>query len=132
MRCRRIQLGWQSDIDEESYQQDQQDGSGNAFQKYVALLGSFRLNVKLYGVRVRLTASLDDETCNEKEDVSSDKKVKRGSNSALYLSFMSLLSLDVEDLEIRYQVGWIEWIAIHNLSCQLGQKKTTWHPCLDF
>lgn len=103
VRCRRIQLGWQSDIDYDDHQ-DQQDGNGNAFQKYMALLGSFRLNVKLYGVRVRLTASLDDEKHTEQEDVSSDVKGKKGSKSALYLSFMSFLSVDVEDLEIRYQV----------------------------
>jgi len=108
VQCRRIQLGWQSEVDEDSYHQDHQDGSGNAFQKYMVLLGSFRLNVKLYGVRVKLTACLDDEKSQEKEDVSSDGKgQKKGSRSAFYLSFLSFLSLEVEDLEIRYQVGWI-------------------------
>jgi hypothetical protein len=95
---RRIQLGW---MPSGGGEEEEEDEGQNTMQKFLSLLGSFRLYVRFVGVRIRLREDVRMEE-HEKEALNHDSVGHGGSSNANFFikNILPLMSIDMNDIEV--------------------------------
>lgn len=97
-QVRRIQLGW---VPSSGGEEEDDDEGQNAMQKFLSLVGSFRLYVRFVGVRIRLREDVRMEE-HEKEALNHDSVGHgRSSNANFFIkNILPLVSIDMNDIEV--------------------------------